>query len=166
MIGGDHPKTAVLFVCLGNICRSPMAEGVLRAATHHAGLDIVVDSAGTAAYHVGEPPDYRAIAIAHNFGVEIGKQTARQIELKDYYRFHRIIAMDAANLEAIKARAPRDAMARFSLLLDAAPGREGTSVPDPYHGSGEDFEKVWGLIVEGIVGLVDELRAEAARAAP
>lgn len=154
----------MLFVCLGNICRSPMAEGAFRAAAYHVGLDVIADSAGTASYHLGDPPDYRAITIARAYGVEIGKQSARQIELKDYYRFHHIIAMDSANFEGIKARAPRDATARFSLLLDGVPGREGQSVPDPYHGTAEDFEQAWSLIAEGVIALVQSLRAEAARA--
>jgi protein-tyrosine phosphatase len=164
MLGGVDHKTSVLFVCLGNICRSPMAEGAFRAAAQHIGLDAVVDSAGTASYHLGDSPDRRAIAIARDYGIEIGGQSARQLELKDFYRFDRIVAMDSANLEGIKARAPRDATARLSLLLDGVSGREGQSVPDPYHGTAEDFEQAWLMITEGVIALLETLRAEAVRA--
>lgn len=163
MSGGIDHKTSVLFVCLGNICRSPMAEGAFRAAAQQVGLDAIADSAGTASYHLGDRPDARAITICRAYGVEIGNQSARQIELKDFYRFDRIIAMDSANLEGIKARAPRDATARLGLLLDAVPGREGQSVPDPYHGTADDFEQAWTMIAEGVIALVQSLRAEAAR---
>jgi protein-tyrosine phosphatase len=164
MSGGIDHKTSVLFVCLGNICRSPMAEGAFRAAALQVGLDVIADSAGTAAYHLGDRPDSRAIAMCRAYGVDITGQAARQIELKDFYRFDRIIAMDGANLEGIKTRAPRDATARMSLLLDEVPGREGLSVPDPYHGTAEDFEQAWTMIAEGVIALVQSLRAEAARA--
>jgi protein-tyrosine phosphatase len=164
MSGGIDHKTSVLFVCLGNICRSPMAEGAFRAAAQQVGLDTIVDSAGTASYHLGDRPDSRAIAICRAYRVEIGSQSARQIELRDFYRFDHIIAMDSANLEAIKTRAPRDGTAQVSLLLDGTPEREGQSVPDPYHGTAEDFEQAWNLIAEGVIALVQSLQAEAATA--
>jgi protein-tyrosine phosphatase len=164
MLGGVDHKTSVLFVCLGNICRSPMAEGAFRAAAQHIGLDVIVDSAGTASYHLGDSPDTRAIAMARAYGIEIGGQSARQLELKDFYRFDRIVAMDTANLEGIKARAPRDATARLSLLLDGVEGREGQSIPDPYHGTTEDFEQAWSLITDGVIALLETLRTEALRA--
>ena len=162
MVGGEDHKPAVLFVCLGNICRSPMAEGAFRAAALRSELDCMVDSAGTAAYHLGNPPDSRAIAVARAHGIEIGKQYARQIEPNDFFRFNHIIAMDGANLEGIKARAPRDGTARISLLFDAVEGQEGRSVPDPYHGTADDFSATWAMINEGVTALVMQLRAKAA----
>lgn len=139
-----------------------MAEGAFRAIAHRSGLDCTVDSAGTAAYHLGDTPDPRAVAIARAHGIEIGGQYARQIDAKDFHRFNHIIAMDSANLEGIKARAPRDGTARISLLFDAVKGREGLSVPDPYHGSADDFANTWAMINEGLAGLVELLRAQAA----
>jgi protein-tyrosine phosphatase len=164
MLGGVHHKPSVLFVCLGNICRSPMAEGAFRAAADRSRLDVIVDSAGTASYHLGDPPDYRAIATTRDYGIDIGRQSARQIELKDFHRFDHIIAMDRANLMVIKARAPRDATAQVSLLLDAVPDREGQSVPDPYHGTPEDFRSTFALITEGVAALIARLHAEAVNA--
>lgn len=163
LVGGDH-KISVLFVCLGNICRSPMAEGAFRAAAKRNGLDCIVDSAGTASYHIGDPPDPRAIATARAHGVEIGGQSARQIALKDFYRFNHIIALDSANLEGIKARAPRDGTASISMLFDAVEGRAGHPVPDPYHGTADDFASAWAAINEGVAGLLVTIRAEAAGA--
>lgn len=150
----------MLFVCLGNICRSPMAEGALRAAALHRGLDCHVDSAGTASYHIGSRPDDRAIAVARANGVEIASHAARQIEHEDFYRFSHIVALDRANLEGIKARAPRDGTARVSLLLDATEGGLGQSVVDPYHGSLDDFATAWMTIAAGIEALVDQLLGE------
>jgi protein-tyrosine phosphatase len=141
----DH-TTAVLFVCLGNICRSPMAEGAFREAAIRHGFDCVVDSAGTADYHTGSAPDPRAIAAARGHGVAIGGQLARQIELQDFYRFSHIIAMDRANLEGIKARCPRNATADVTLLLDWLDGHQGEGVPDPYYGDEEGFLVAWELI--------------------
>lgn len=164
MFGGATYKPSVLFVCLGNICRSPMAEGAFRAAAYQSGIDAIVDSAGTASYHLGDAPDYRAIATARDYGVDISRQSARQIEIKDFHRFDHIIAMDGANLLGIKARAPRDATAKISLLLDAVPEREEQSVPDPYHGTAEDFHSSWALINEGVAALIARLRAEAVNA--
>ncbi|PKP86528.1 MAG: phosphotyrosine protein phosphatase [Alphaproteobacteria bacterium HGW-Alphaproteobacteria-16] len=154
--GGDH-ITSVLFVCLGNICRSPMAEGAFRAAAAQSGLDCHVDSAGTASYHIGDPPDPRAIAVARSNGVDIAGLTARQLKADDFYRFTHVIALDRANLEGIKAHAPRDGTATVALLLDAVNGREGEPVPDPYYGDSAAFEAAWQIITEGAQALVRRL---------
>jgi len=146
---GQQPQhdLRVLFVCLGNICRSPMAEGAFRAAAKRHGLECAVDSAGTASYHIGQPPDPRAIAVARRNGVEIGNLRARQITREDFYSFTHIIAMDGANLAGISARSPRDATAQLGLLMDAVDGRKGEPVVDPYYGDEALFARVWSDIV-------------------
>lgn len=160
MHGGINHHIGVLFVCLGNICRSPMAEGAFRAIVAREGLTCDIDSAGTASYHLGSRPDSRAIAVASAHGVDIGNRMVRQIERDDFYRFHHIIALDRANLEAIRTRAPRDTTARLSMLLDAVDGRAGEPVPDPYYGKDEDFVRVWGVINEGVEALAARLLAD------
>lgn len=161
MHGAGEHKIGVLFVCLGNICRSPMAEGAFRAAALRKGLDCRVDSAGTASYHIGSPPDPRAIAVASAHGIEIAGQSARQIERDDFYRFSHIIALDRANLEAMRSRVPRDATASMALLLDAVEGRRGDPVADPYYGDTADFEATWRVIEEAVDALVAQLQNRA-----
>ena len=134
---------AVLFVCLGNICRSPLAEAAFRKAADEAGLDAIADSAGTAAYHIGAAPDDRAIRTAAQHGIDISGYSGRQIEQRDYTRFTHIFALDHDNLAHIERFAPPDAMARMGLLLDAVPGREGAAVADPYYGGEENFADTW-----------------------
>jgi protein-tyrosine phosphatase len=160
VVGEPDNSVGVLFVCLGNICRSPMAEGAFRAAAQRAGLTCTVDSAGTAAYHLGLPPDTRAVTVAYSHGVDITTQVARQLERDDFYRFSHIIALDRANLEGIRARAPRDASARLALLMDAVEGREGEAVADPYYGDVSTFEATWQLINEGVKALIEQLQRE------
>lgn len=150
----------VLFVCLGNICRSPMAEGALRAAAKKAGLNIQIDSAGTAAYHIGEKPDHRAIATAHAHGVDISEAAGRQLTEADFEQFTHIFALDNANMAGIKARAPRHGKAKVALLLDLIEGSEGEPVPDPYYGGEEDFEECWQTIGTAIEALVEQLTKE------
>ncbi|MFN3989410.1 MAG: low molecular weight protein-tyrosine-phosphatase [Erythrobacter sp.] len=154
---GVHHHAAVLFVCLGNICRSPMAEGAFRQAAARHAIACTVDSAGTAAYHVGEPPDPRASAAAAAHGVMIGGQRARQIEPQDFRRFSHIIALDKANLAGIMARRPRDGSAQVSLLLDWLDGHQGAGVPDPYYGDEADFLAAWDLIARATDALASRL---------
>lgn len=163
MHGGIEHKVSVLFVCLGNICRSPMAEGAFRAVAQERGFSCLVDSAGTASYHLGNQPDPRAIAIASLNGIDISGQSARQIERDDFYRFTHIIALDRANLEGLRERSPRDATARLAMLMDAVEGRRGEPVADPYYGSTEAFEAAWSVITLGVEAWADRLMAEAAR---
>jgi protein-tyrosine phosphatase len=155
---------AVLFVCLGNICRSPMAEGAFRAAATRHGFDCHVDSAGTASYHIGHPPDPRAIATAQAYGVEIAGQRARQIERNDFYSFTHIFAMDTANLAGIRSQAPRDATARIGLFLDAVEGRGGEPIKDPYYGDESDFDAVWKDVELAAEAVVARLLREGAEA--
>lgn len=136
-------EPAVLFVCLGNICRSPMAEGAFRAAAEHAGLRAVIDSAGTAAYHVGEPPDPRAQETARRNGAEIGMLRGRQLIAEDFRRFTHVLVMDHSNLANAQAIVPADAICQPQLLLDLVPGRKGAAVADPYYGGEEHFEDTW-----------------------
>lgn len=130
-----------------------MAEGAFRAAAMRHGLECDVDSAGTASYHIGHPPDPRAIAAARANGVEIGHQLARQLAHDDFYRFTHIFAMDQANLAGIRAQAPRDGTAKVALLNDSLPGRQGIPVADPYYGDEALFARVWNEIAEATEAL-------------
>jgi protein-tyrosine phosphatase len=153
--------TTVLFVCLGNICRSPTAEGVLRAiaARHFPGLAIEIDSAGTADYHVGEPPDRRTVAAARRRGFDLAGLRARQIQAEDFRRFDYIIAMDRSNLVELERRAS-GGTARLSLFMGfAVPDPvDGDEVPDPYYGGVEDFERVLDLCERAAHGFLRHLQ--------
>ncbi|PLK22427.1 phosphotyrosine protein phosphatase [Porphyrobacter sp. TH134] len=160
MHGGIEHKVGVLFVCLGNICRSPMAEGAFRAAAQERGLACLIDSAGTASYHTGSPPDQRAIATALDHGIDIAGQSARQIERDDFFRFSHIIALDRANLEDLRAKAPRGSTARLAMLMDPVDGRRGEPVPDPYYGDRAAFDLAWNMIGLGVDAWVARLERE------
>lgn len=148
---------SILFVCLGNICRSPMAEGALRGRAAAAGLDLVIDSAGTGDWHVGRPPDPRAIATALLHGVEIGGYRARQVQAEDFHRFHHIFALDHSNLTDLKRIAPAGGRAALSLLLDMVQGRAGQAVADPYYGEAEAFERSWAEVDEAARAILGRL---------
>jgi protein-tyrosine phosphatase len=151
------PKPSILLVCLGNICRSPLAEAAFRAEAERRGLDAVIDSAGTGGWHVGEPPDRRARATARRHGIVIESYRARQVETADFRRFDVILAMDAQNLRDLEHAAPQDATARLFLLLDFVEGREGDSVGDPYYGGPEGFERTWAEVTAGAFGFFEAL---------
>jgi protein-tyrosine phosphatase len=148
---------AVLFVCLGNICRSPLAEAAFRAEMERRGLTVEVDSAGTGGWHSGEPPDRRAQAVARRHGVDIGHYAARQVKPADFARFTHIVAMDHDNLADLRALRPTDARAELSLLLDHVRGREGQPVADPWYGNAAGFEVTWSDVSLGAAGLAREL---------
>ncbi len=149
---GDAPS--ILFVCLGNICRSPLAEGALRGAAEAAGLDLQVDSAGTGDWHVGNPPDPRAIAVARENGVDITGLRARQVTRADFTRFDHIFALDAENLRNLRQLAPGDTTAELALLLDMVTGRTGQPVADPYYGGEEGFAETWSDVTAAAHALV------------
>jgi protein-tyrosine phosphatase len=152
---------AILFVCLGNICRSPTAEGVMRELLRREGLgeSFTLDSAGTGAWHVGESPDPRASAAARARGIVLSGH-ARQIEREDFKRFDLIVAMDRANLRDLQRLAPDDgARAKVQLLRDFDPAVKGPmDVPDPYYGGEDGFERVLDLTEDACRGLLVELR--------
>lgn len=150
-------RPAILFVCLGNICRSPLAEAAFRAAARDALLDVAIDSAGTGDWHVGKPPDRRAQAVALRHGIDISGLRARQIALADYTHFTHIFALDHANLHAIEARAPAGAAAEIALLMDVVAGREGQAVADPYYGEDAGFETTWADVTLAAGALVERL---------
>lgn len=143
------PNAAVLFVCLGNICRSPLAEAALRTEAERLGLNLHVDSAGTGDWHVGHPPDARAAAVAMRNGIDISHLRARQVRPEDFHRFDFIVALDAQNLADLEALRPQDARAELALLLDFVEGREGEPVADPYYGEEEHFDLTWSEVTEG-----------------
>lgn len=140
-------QTSVLFVCLGNICRSPTAQGVFERLLSDSPLagSVNVDSAGTAAYHLGKAPDSRAIAAARDRGYALADLRARQVGAGDFYRFDWILAMDAQNLIDLEAIRPSDSRAKVGLFLDQIDQPAVREVPDPYYGGAEGFEQVLDL---------------------
>jgi protein-tyrosine phosphatase len=150
----------VLFVCMGNICRSPMAQGVLEQRLNDEQLEdrVQVDSAGTHHYHTGESPDRRGVAAARRRGVEIGGQRARPVCDDDFMEFDLILAMDSDNEQNLRAMCPPHYADRVKLVMDFAPDLREREIPDPYYVGGEGFERVLDML-EGCMGeLVDELR--------
>lgn len=139
----DTATPAILFVCLGNICRSPLAEAAFRVEAERVGLTLHIDSAGTGDWHVGSPPDPRAQATARRHGIDISRYRGRQVALEDFGRFTHIFALDSDNLRNLQAIAPGDHAAHVALLMDMVPGRAGAAVKDPYFGGDEGFEETW-----------------------
>ncbi|BAN69059.1 protein-tyrosine phosphatase [endosymbiont of unidentified scaly snail isolate Monju] len=154
----------VLFVCMGNICRSPTAHGVFRELVRREGLEdrIVIDSAGTHAYHVGNPPDRRAQATAVTRGIELSDLRARQVEDRDFEHFDYILAMDEDNLAILRSQCPPQHAHKVRLFLEFAPQRHEREVPDPYYGGVQGFEYVFDLVEEAAEGLLAHVRERVA----
>ena len=152
------PNISVLFVCMGNICRSPTAEGVFRHLVAERGLvdRIDVDSAGTHAYHVGEPPDRRAQAAAAQRGVSLADIRARRVGMADFERFDFVLAMDRDNLDLLSEQADASQRRKLHLFLDFSSGAE-SEVPDPYYGGETGFERVLDLVEDASRGLLETL---------
>jgi len=154
-------KPAVLFVCLGNICRSPLAEGVFRAELVRRGLDgqVEVDSCGTGGWHVGESPDPRSVEVGLDHQVDIESQRSRQLSPEDYERFDWLVAMDRENERVVRQRAPRQASCRIVTMMAFHPGGGREDVPDPYYGGPGGFETVYGLLEAAAPALLDAVVA-------
>ncbi|HZF24896.1 MAG TPA: low molecular weight protein-tyrosine-phosphatase [Steroidobacteraceae bacterium] len=150
----------ILFVCLGNICRSPTAEAVLRdLLTREApDLEVEIDSAGIGSWHIGEPPDERALAAARRRGLDMSRLRARQITNEDFARFDFILAMDRANLADLQRRAPAQYRERVRLFLEFAWALDVDEVPDPYYGGEAGFEEVLDLAEQAARGLLSHIR--------
>ena len=152
--------TSILFVCMGNICRSPTAEGVFRARAQAAGLDycLHIDSAGTHAYHVGGKPDKRSSAFAAKRGYDLSAQRARQVAPSDFETFDYLYAMDHDNLALLQAACPAQHQHKLGLFMQFAPHVGSDVVPDPYYGNGDGFDLVLDYIEAASDGLLDQLR--------
>lgn len=155
-------KPAVLFVCLGNICRSPLAEAAFRREADRIGLDVEIDSAGTGDWHVGRAPDPRAQAVARLNGIDIGHYRARQVTPEDFRRFTHIVALDTQNFADLEAMRPADGTAELALLLDHVEGRLGEAVADPYYGDESGFGLTWRDVTAGAEALARRIAANSA----
>jgi protein-tyrosine phosphatase len=157
--------TNVLFVCLGNICRSPTADGIfrellLREKLHHK---ISVDSAGTGDWHIGKAPDSRTVAAAHRRGYDLSVLRARQVSAKDFAEFDYVLAMDKFNLVDLQRMKPSSYNGHLGLFLDFGSRGDYREVPDPYHGGKDDFELVLDLVEDAAQGLLNHIRANPLR---
>ena len=167
--GTDEPRPApdyrVLFVCMGNICRSPTVEGVFRAVVSRELPDfhVEIDSAGTHGYHVGEPPDPRAQRAAQRRGIDLSSLRARRVTAEDFERFDLVLAMDPLNVAALEELCPPEQRARIRLLLEFAPEAGRSDVPDPYYGGSNGFEYVLDLAEQASKGLLIHLRTVVRR---
>lgn len=149
----------ILFVCMGNICRSPTAEGVFRhvLSTRAPQLQVEIDSAGTHGYHVGDPPDRRAVAAALRRGIDLSRLRARTVRSDDFDLNDLILAMDEENLQELQRQAPAARRNRIRLMMDFAPAASSRAVPDPYYGGPQGFEEVLDLLEEAAEGLLQDL---------
>ena len=155
----------VLFVCLGNICRSPTAEGVFRAQVAAAGLSEVIgiDSAGTAAWHIGKAPDQRAQAAATRRGYDLTALRGRQVAIADFGEFDYILAMDRSNLADLLAQCPAEQRHKVRLFLSFSSQWQDHEVPDPYYGGADGFDQVLDMVEDAAHGLLSDIRAEIKR---
>lgn len=151
-------RTAILFVCMGNICRSPTAEGVFRARAQAAGLDLEIDSAGTHAYHIGNAPDARSTRHAAARGYDLSGQRARQFAAADFERFDYLLAMDHDNLEILQRACPPRHRHKVRLFMEFATRSGSDIVPDPYYGGTQGFDTVLDYVEDAADGLIAVLR--------
>ena len=150
----------ILMVCLGNICRSPMAEGVLRHLAKEKGMQLQIDSAGTNRYHTGEPPDPRAQKAMKKYGIDICDLRARTIEPEDFNKFDLLLVMDRSNLRDVLKLAPNDELKKkVKLLMDHVPDHALREVPDPYYGGDEGFDRVYEMLVEACNAVLEDIRS-------
>ena len=158
-------KVSVLFVCMGNICRSPMAEGVFRHRAGEAGLleHLDIDSAGTHAYHMGEPPDERAQVAAARRGIDISGLRGRRASTADLERFDYVLAMDEDNLSILREICPAGHEHKVRLFMEFAPTRGEREVPDPYFGTHSGFDRVLDMIEEATAGLLADVAGRVER---
>ena len=156
--------TRILFICMGNICRSPTAEGVVRTLATRAGIasELEVDSAGTHGAHEGEPPDQRARKVAADRGYDLSGLRARRVKAQDFSRFDHILAMDRQNLAALRRICPPEHISKLGLFLDYANGLAADEVPDPYYGGVEGFENVLDMCERAALGLLDAITGPTA----
>ena len=156
------PVIRILFVCTGNICRSPTAEGVFRHLVEKEGLSdrFQIGSAGTDSYHAGQGPDKRAVKIAKKHGVQIGDQKARALKPEDYNTYDYIFAMDGGHFHELKERAPKGHRAQILMFLAASTHLDKQEVPDPWYGNEKDFEDVFALVFAGSGALLKKIRED------
>ncbi|GAB5489550.1 MAG: low molecular weight protein-tyrosine-phosphatase [Parasphingorhabdus sp.] len=150
--------TSVLFVCLGNICRSPLAEAALREECKLQSVPMVIDSAGTSDWHAGQAPDERAQKVAAKNGVEIDHLRGRVVSANDFRDFDHIVALDAQNLKNLEELRPSDGRAQLSMLSDYIDGRKGEDIADPYYGKEDGFDITWNEVTEAARSIVRELK--------
>jgi protein-tyrosine phosphatase len=163
MCGNKPAMKKVVFVCLGNICRSAMAEGILRAKVENSGLKgVTIDSAGTSNWHIGNAPDRRAITTTAAKGIDISYLRARQITPADFEKFDLIIAMDRDNDEDMKAVSAPEHHQKIRLCLDFSSLLRGGDVPDPYYGGDDGFKQVWTLLDDACDGILREMTSTSA----
>ncbi|MFZ2542160.1 MAG: low molecular weight protein-tyrosine-phosphatase [Gallionella sp.] len=155
-------KVSVVFICMGNICRSPTAETVFRRYVENAGLSesILIDSAGTHDFHIGDPPDLRTQRAAQQRGYDMSALRGRQVEADDFRRFDYVLAMDKANLTILQHLAPPDSDTHAQLLLEYARHHTEREVPDPYYGGADGFEHVLDMVEDASEGLLQHIRQQ------
>lgn len=155
-------KVKVLFVCMGNICRSPTAHAVFRKLVRDQGLEqhIAIDSAGTHAYHVGNPPDSRSMQVARNRGIEMNDLRARKVDFGDFIEYDYVLAMDAANYSILRDLALPEHFEKIRLFLEFAENFSQTEVPDPYYGGAQGFELVFDMVTDASEGLLRHIRKQ------
>lgn len=157
----NHGKIKVLFVCMGNICRSPTAEGVFRRQVSEAGQAdlVVIDSAGTHNYHIGSPPDNRAQQAALQRGYDLSGLRGRQVGARDFYEFDYILPMDRENLANLSQICPPQEQNKLKLFMEFSRGYSEREVPDPYYGGNQGFENVLNMVEDAGLGLLEEILA-------